>query len=167
MVGVGSGSALNAFNIGQQATQPTAVGMAIKSIVDNADKQGLLQAQSGAQTGGALATAQYKSQLESREQDVMVQNPDGSFTKVRGAPGGKKSILGMPQMTQLQKFGVEGSERPPVIDFSTGQPPVAPAAPVVDPGTAPPGGPIDLNNIDPNRELTAEEEAHIRAALGL
>lgn len=67
MVGVGSGSAMNAFNIGQQATQPTAIGMSIRSIVENADKQGLINTQTAGQNAGAMQLAQFKSDLKADE----------------------------------------------------------------------------------------------------
>ena len=70
MVGVGSGSALNAFNIGQAATTPTAVGQQITAIVEEGSKKGLLEAQSGAQAAGGIAAAQYKQQQEQNAPDI-------------------------------------------------------------------------------------------------
>lgn len=64
MVGVGSGSALNAFNIGQAATPQTAIGQQIRSIVAQRDKIEGLNAQSGAQAAGSIATAQFKAGQE-------------------------------------------------------------------------------------------------------
>ena len=67
MVGVGSGSALNAFNIGQAATGQTAVGKAISDIVAQADKLQLAGAGSAGGAASGIAAAQYKNQIEENQ----------------------------------------------------------------------------------------------------
>jgi hypothetical protein len=75
MVGVGSGSALNAFNIGQAGTGKTAVGQAIEQIVAQRGKIEGIQAQSEAQSAGSLATAKFKAEQDAAPVDQFTVNP--------------------------------------------------------------------------------------------
>jgi len=87
MVGVGSSSALNAFNIGQGSGQgTTAIGMAIRDIVAQGDKLALTQGgQDGALAAG-IGTAQFKNQLEENQRgDIYGVGPDGQPALLGGA----------------------------------------------------------------------------------
>jgi hypothetical protein len=99
MVGVGSGSALNAFNIGQAATPKSAVGQQIEQIVAQRDKIDALNAQSGAQAAGSLATAQFKAQQDAAPVDQFTVNPvTNELIPVGQVPGNAK--VNFPTLTE-------------------------------------------------------------------
>ena len=123
MVGVGSGSALNAFNIGQAATTPTAVGQQITAIVAQADKLGISQGAAGASAAGGIATAKYKAGLENAPKDVYAFNEEGKFPLGLGVPGTTEFKSAVPQgFVDRETMPPEGGAR---------------RAPVLGPGATP------------------------------
>ena len=99
MVGVGSGSALNAFNIGQQATQPTAIGQQITAIVEEGSKKGLLETQSAAQSAGSLAVQQAKTLQEKAPIEQYWLNPTSGVMESKGMRPGN-SAFSAPALTE-------------------------------------------------------------------
>jgi len=117
MVGVGSGSALNAFNIGQAATGQTAIGQAIKGIVDNAEKKGLLEAQSGAQAAGSIATAQFKADQDAKPIEQFTNDPINNKLISLGTRSGDSNFQATPltenalRLAEDRRFEIEDANK--------------------------------------------------------
>lgn len=167
IVGVGTSSALNAFNIGREATGKTAIGQAIESIVAQADKLQVAQSsqQSGLATG--IGVAQFKDQLESgKVSDRFGFDPSGNVTTLG---------LDIPIADKFQQL------RPDAFDIPEVDPSRLPILPTdaakerffqqnpqhpLNPNkNLTPGANFDFS--DPNRQLTPEEEAEFRRQNGL
>ena len=157
MPGVGSSTALNAFNIGQASQGGgTAIGRAIEGIVAQSDKLAVTQGQSTAQTAGALATAQFKDELANRPQDVFQATPQGLRLVGRDIAGGKGSVVSSGTTPFINQVAAGQGSPFPVVQGGGPQLPVVDGsntAPAVDPGGAQSLG--GVQNV--NRVLTPEE----------
>ena len=159
MVGVGSGSALNAFNIGQQATGQSAIGQQITAIVQQADKLGISQGAAGATAGAGIATAQYKNDLEANKtKDIVGYGAGDPYYIGRGVPESTQAVNIRPNALEIP----EDTGLPPRTIYGDTD-----AGRAAQSAAQPKGGANPFAGIDPNAELSPEAEAAIRAALGL